>query len=200
MVTLEDIRELNDLHNLPKTIHVNKDTLLDYRLISALSSDGFDNHNRKYDFDVYLEKYKINLQRDYVWEHFQQQEFIFSILFEKPLESVVVVQHTFDYTNRSNSVNYVIDGKQRLLTIKKFLKNEFSITINGKEYYYSDFDEKLKWFFNSRVNYMTATIYYSYPDTPITDDMKIYLFNFYNFSGTPQTEEHKNKLQSLLKK
>lgn len=153
----------------------------------------------KVDFDVYLEKYKINLQRDYVWEHFQQQEFIFSILFEKPLESVVVVQHTFDYTNRSNCVNYVIDGKQRLLTIKKFIKNEFSITINGKEYYYSDFDENLKWFFNSRVNYMTATIYYSYPDVPITDDMMIYLFNFYNFSGTPQTEEHKNKLQSLLK-
>lgn len=28
--------------------------------------------------------------------------------------------------------------------------------------------------------------------------MKIILFNYYNFAGTPQTEEHKNKLQSLL--
>jgi hypothetical protein len=25
------------------------------------------------------------------------------------------------------------------------------------------------------------------------------LFNFYNFSGTPQTEEHKEKLERLLK-
>ena len=31
------------------------------------------------------------------------------------------------------------------------------------------------------------------------DDMKIILFNFYNFAGTPQTEEHKEKLQNLLK-
>lgn len=199
MVTLDEIRGLGILNKLPKAIHVNTNTLLDYRLINALASDGFDDHNRKYDFDVYLEKYKINLQRDYVWEHFQQQEFIFSILLEKPIESVVVVQHTFDYTSRNNSVNYVIDGKQRLLTIKKFLKNEFSVTINGKEYYYSDFDEQLKGFFNKRVNFITATIYYSYPDIPITDDMMIYLFNFYNFSGTPQTEEHKQKLQNLMK-
>lgn len=199
MVTLEQIKELNDLHNLPKNIHVNKDTLLDFRLVEALKSTERDERNRIYDFDVYLEKYKINLQRDYVWEHYQQEEYIFSILFEKPLESVIVIFHTFDYKKRSNTVTYVIDGKQRLMTIQKFLRNEFAINVNGKDVYYKDFDKCLKLFFDSRVNYLTATIYYSYPDIPITDDMKICLFNFYNFSGTPQTEEHKNKLQSLLK-
>jgi hypothetical protein len=86
------------------------------------------------------------------------------------------------------------------MTIQKFLRNEFSININGQECYFKDFDDKLQWFFESRANSMTALIYYSYPDVPVTDDMKIYLFNFYNFSGTPQTEEHKNKLQSLIKK
>ena len=45
---------------------------------------------------------------------------------------------------------------------------------------------------------MTATVYYSYWDCEVNDDMKIILFNYYNFAGTPQTEEHKNKLQSLI--
>lgn len=200
MVTLENVRELNDLHNLPKDIHVNKNVLLDYRLTDALKSTGKNPRNRNYDFDVFLPKYGINLQRPYVWEHYQQSEFIFSILFEKPLEPVVIVQHTFNYDVRSESVNYVIDGKQRLMTIQKFLRNEFSININGQDCYFKDFDDKLQWFFESRANSMTALVYYSYPDVPVTDDMKIYLFNFYNFSGTPQTEEHKNKLQSLIKK
>lgn len=199
MVSIDEIRKLNDLHNLPKSIHVNKDILLDYRLIDALRSTEQDPRNRVYDFDVYLEKYHINLQRGYVWEHCQQNEFIFSILFEKPLEPVVVIQHIFDFDKRDNSITYVIDGKQRLMTIQKFVRNEFPIIIDGQDVYYKDFDKELQRFFDSRVNYMTAVVYYSYPDIPITDDMKIWLFNFYNFSGTPQTEEHKNKLQSLLK-
>ena len=46
---------------------------------------------------------------------------------------------------------------------------------------------------------MEAIFYYSYPDNRITDDEKIQIFNFYNFTGTPQAEEHKIKLQGLLK-
>lgn len=197
MITLDEIRQLNDLHNLPKNIIVNSNIILDYRLAKSLKSTEPDQRHRSYDFDVYLEKYKMNLQRDYVWEHCQQNEFIFSILLEKNLEPVVVVQHDYEFCK--DTVIYVIDGKQRLTTIQKFLRNEFPVIINNREYYYNDFDTKLQYFFESRVNCITATVYYSCPELPITDDMKIYLFNFYNFSGTPQTEEHKNKLQSLLK-
>lgn len=197
MITLNEIRQLNDLHNLPKNIIVNSNIILDYRLAKSLKSTEPDQRHRSYDFDVYLEKYKMNLQRDYVWEHCQQNEFIFSILLEKNLEPVVVVQHDYEFCE--DTVIYVIDGKQRLTTIQKFLRNEFPVIINNREYYYNDFDKELQHFFESRVNCITATVYYSCPELPITDDMKIYLFNFYNFSGTPQTEEHKNKLQSLLK-
>ena len=197
MITLNEIRQINDLHNLPKSNIVNSNIILDCRLAKSLKSTEPDQRHRSYDFDVYLEKYKMNLQRDYVWEHCQQNEFIFSILLEKSLEPVVVVQHDYEFCE--NTVIYVIDGKQRLTTIQKFLRNEFPVIINNREYYYNDFDTELQHFFESRVNCITATVYYSCPDIPITDDMKIYLFNFYNFSGTPQTEEHKNKLQSLLK-
>ena len=84
------------------------------------------------------------------------------------------------------------------LTIQKFLHNDFPISIKGENVYWKDFDKEMRMFFRSRVNRITATVYYSYDDNPVTDDMKIVLFNYYNFAGAPQTEDHKNKLQSLL--
>ena len=199
-MTLKEIQAINNIHRIPKWVHINKGVVLDYRLMEALKGDS-DKSVRDYiyDFNVYLKKYKMNLQRPYVWKHHQQNEFILSILLEKPIEPVVVVQHNSD-RQRTETINYIIDGKQRLMTIQKFLRNEFPIIIGYKEVYFKDFDEELYYFFKSRVNSLTAIIYYSYRDTQIDDDMKIILFNYYNFAGTPQTESHKNKLQQLLNK
>ena len=193
MITLKDIRQCNNIHNIPNEIYCNKGVILDFRLVET-----FENGENRYDFDVFLPKYNINLQRPYVWEHHQQNEFIMSILLEKPLEPVIIVQHSNDVLSSSNTINYVIDGKQRLLTIKKFVNNEFPICIKGEEIYWRDFDKEMKMFFRLRAKCLTAIVYYSDDDFPVTDDMKIILFNYYNFAGTPQTEEHKNKLQSLL--
>ena len=196
MLTVKEINTCNNLHKIPKSIHINKGVCFDSRLLHAL--DAPDERDYKYDFDVYLPTYGINLQRPYVWEHCQQNEFILSILLEKPIDPVIIVQHINDVNRRDvNTVNYVIDGKQRLMTIQKFVHNEFPIIVNHKEYYWRDFDEEAQMFFKSRVNYLTGTVYYSYEDTPVTDDMKIILFNFYNFAGTPQTEEHKRRLQAF---
>ena len=199
LVTLKDIIESSSIiHSIPKSIYCNKGIILDYRLCQTLENEeNREKYDQFYDFDVYLTKYGINLQRPYVWEYYQQKEFIMSILLEKPLESVIIVQHNCD-RSREEIINYVIDGKQRLITIQKFLHNEFPISIKGENVYWKDFDEEMRMFFRTRVNGMTATVYYSYDDCPVTDDMKIILFNYYNFAGTPQTEEHKNKLQSLL--
>lgn len=200
MVTIDDVRKSTNMHNIPKSIIVNKHIVLDSKLADALENP--DNKYWKYDFDVFLHKYGINLQRPYVWEHYQQNEFILSLLLEKPIDSIVIVEHDFGggkgVLDKGNCVRYVIDGKQRLLTIQKFLHNEFSVNINGKEAFYKDFDAKLKIYFKSVVRSMTAIVYYSYWDEEVTDDMKIILFNYYNFAGTPQTDEHKNRLQSLL--
>lgn len=199
-MTLKEIQAINNIHRIPKWVHINKGVVLDYRLMEALKGDS-DKRVRDYiyDFNVYLKKYKMNLQRPYVWKHHQQNEFILSILLEKPIEPVVVVQHNSD-RQRTETINYIIDGKQRLMTIQKFVRNEFPIIIGDKEVYFKDFDKELYYFFKSRVNSLTAIIYYSYRDTQIDDDMKIILFNYYNFAGTPQTESHKNKLQQLLNK
>ena len=197
MSLLNEIKQANNLHRIPKEIHVNKGVVLDFRLIEAL--DKPDHRDKIYDFDVYLPTYGINLQRPYVWELFQQREFIMSILLEKPIDSLVIVQDLKDYTNRDDQVNLVIDGKQRLMTIQKFVHNEFSIVINGREVYWKDFDNESRMYFKSRANYLTANVYYSYPDCKVTDEMLVILFNYYNFAGTPQTEEHKQRLQKLIK-
>lgn len=198
MVTLNEIKKCTNMHLIPKAIHMNKGVMFDYRLFDALNEPT--ERDLKYDFDVFLPKYGINLQRPYVWEYYQQNEFILSILLEKPIESFIAIHHFKDSLNREDCTVFVIDGKQRLLTIQKFIHNEFPIVVNGEKVYFKDFDNELKRFFKSRVNFLTGDVYYSYEnsDAEITDDMKIILFNFYNFAGTPQTEEHKNKLQSLI--
>ena len=200
MLTLDNIKKASGIFSIPKDIHMNKDVCFDWRLFSALVEPDYDgDRDYKYDFDIFLPKFGINLQRPYVWEHCQQQEFILSILQEKPVDSFIIVQHSFD-NSRSNVINYVIDGKQRLMTIQKFGHNEFPIVVDGKEYYFKDFSKDLQGFFESRVNYLTGTVYYTYPDIPASEEVLITLFNFYNFAGTPQTEEHKNMLNNLIKK
>lgn len=198
MSLLDEIKQCNNLHKIPKEIHVNKGVLLDFRLVEALENPDHD-RDKVYDFDVYMPTYGINLQRPYVWELVQQREFIMSILLEKPIDSLVIVQDLKDYKNRGHVVNLVIDGKQRLMTIQKFVHNEFSIIVNGRELYWKDFDKESRMYFKSRANTLSANVYYSYPDCKVTDEMLVILFNYYNFAGTQQTEEHKEKLQSLLK-
>ena len=198
MITLNEIKKCTNMHLIPKAIHMNKGVMFDYRLFDALNEPT--EKDLKYDFDVFLPKYGINLQRPYVWKYYQQNEFILSILLEKPIESFIAIHHFKDSLNREDCTVFIIDGKQRLLTIQKFIHNEFPIVVSGKNVYFKDFDDELKRFFKSRVNFLTGDVYYSYENSEeeITDDMKIILFNFYNFAGTPQTEEHKNKLQSLI--
>jgi len=196
MSLLDEIKQCNNLHRIPKEIHLNKGVLLDFRLVDTLDNPG--PGDKIYDFDVYLPTYGINLQRPYVWELVQQREFIMSILLEKPIDSLVIVQEIKDYANRDDQVNLVIDGKQRLMTIQKFVHNEFSIIINGREVYWRDFDNKSRMHFKSKANFLTANVYYSYPDCKVTDEMLVILFNYYNFAGTPQAEKHKERLQSLI--
>lgn len=195
MVTLEEIRKETPIDQV--TSPMNRGVLLDTRLFNSMLRDDISYGRKSYDFDVYLDTYGKNLQRPYVWLLWQQRDFIKNILLEKTVEPVVIVLHELENTNE---IIYVIDGKQRLLTIHKFLHNEFSIMINGKDVYWSDLDDSAKMFFRSRINNFTANVYYSYYDKPMSDREKIILFNYYNFSGTPQTEEHKKMLQGLLNK
>ena len=191
--TAKDIKEINsELLNIK--VHCNKGVVLDPFLINNLVDDR---PRKQYDFDIYLPKYGVNLQRPYVWEDYQQSEYIISILQERPLDNIIVIQHEPD---EGKIVMQIVDGKQRLTTIQKFLLGEIPVTINKKKFWWDDFDNDAKMHFKSRLSCITAVVYYTYDDDNLTDDDKIRLFNFYNFAGTPQTEEHKNMLKEFLNK
>ena len=200
MITVEKMKESSELHSLRKDLARQKSPVMFYyRLGNALTNFPMGDKDIHFDTDIYLEKYKMNLQRPYVWTYPQQNAFIQSILYEKIISPVVIISHSVTNEQFGEHIYYVIDGKQRLTTVHKFLNNEFPVEIGFEKYYYKDFDDKLKTYFNRNLDKMEAIFYYSYPDNPITDDEKIQIFNFYNFTGTPQAEEHKIKLQSLLK-
>lgn len=193
-VELEDVKRICGLNGVPSTVDMNKNVVLDNRLFEALRDENYTYRNRRYDFDVFLPDYGIKLQRDYVWNDCQRTSFIENILLEKPIEEFVIVEHEF---KDGSKVKQVIDGKQRLTTVSRFIRDSFSIWV-GENVRFSDFSDELKMYFRSRVNSFTARVYYSDWAAPVSDKVKILLFNYYNFSGTPQTEQHKDRLMRII--
>lgn len=187
-ITLKKLESYNTINSLRRIDKSQRDVTFDIRRI------------RKYytiDTDVHLEKYDYNLQRPYVWTLLQQQELIWSIFMERPIPPFVFIQHSNENDMLGKTTMMVIDGKQRLTTIFRFIDGEFPIVVDGEEVFFKDLDDIAQ----NRLNLysINAQIYYSYSNDPITDDEKIIIFNHYNFAGTQQEEIHKNKLAGFLK-
>lgn len=196
MVTLKELEKTSGVDSL-RRIHKNENLSFAYPLYDFLISGKYDN---EVDFDVYLESKGFNLQRPYVWTIQQQEEFIWSMLYGRYIPPVTFIRHEIDNGTRlGKSIYKVIDGKQRLMTIKRFMMNEFPIHFRGKEIFWNDLDTSAKFQLSMR-NRFSYTEYHSYYDDPVTDDEMIVIFNFYNFTGTPQEETHRNKLINALNK
>ena len=146
------------------------------------------------DFDVFLPTKGLNLQRGFVWTIEQKRSFILSILKDQKINSIVVVQHYEKNQIGSKSSKWeIIDGKQRLSTIFKYINNEFPIIINEGIFFFKDLPEDCQRqieFFN-----LTVDVHYSYSYKPISDETKISLFEDCNWLGTPQDIEHFNKIK-----
>lgn len=144
----------------------------------------------QFDFDVFLDTKNINLQRPFVWELNQKQEFILSVLKEQTIPQFAIVVYGDDHR-----LYKVIDGKQRLCTLISFYKGEFPIEVNNIQYYYEDLDSdlqlRIKWFSGR------CQMAYSYPDDKISDDDLIKWFYLLNFAGTPQEKQHLTTLLSI---
>lgn len=196
MVTLVEIEKTNTVNAL-RRISKNENLSFAYPLYDFLVSGKYDN---EVDFDVYMETKGFNLQRPYVWTIQQQEEFIWSMLYGRYIPPVTFVRHEIDNGTRlGKSIYKVIDGKQRLMTVKRFMMNEFPIHFKGKEIFWDDLDTNAKFQLSMR-NRFSYTEYHSYYDDPVTDDEMIIIFNYYNFAGTPQEESHRNKLLNALNK
>lgn len=196
MVTLVEIEKTNTVNAL-RRISKNENLSFAYPLYDFLISGKYGND---VDFDVYLESKGFNLQRPYVWTLQQQEELIWSMLYGRYIPPVTFVRHEIDNGSRlGKSIYKVIDGKQRLMTVKRFMMNEFPIHYNGTEVFWDDLDNNAKFQLSMR-NRFSYTEYHSYYDDPVSDDEMIIIFNYYNFAGTPQEESHRNKLLKALNK
>ncbi|MFO1385926.1 MAG: DUF262 domain-containing protein [Chitinivorax sp.] len=65
-----------------------------------------------------------NFQRKFVWTHEHQEEFLDTILHGFPFPEIYVCQGATD-TKKLRTTQKVIDGQQRLTTIKKYIENDF---------------------------------------------------------------------------
>ena len=147
------------------------------------------------DYDVYLPSKKKNLQRPFCWSLESKQELILSVLKGIRLPAISVILYRDDILRKEhNYIMKIIDGKQRLSTLISFIKNEFNIIWNNKEYFYKDMELDAQ---NSiGLLMLTQDIVYEYPDQMISDDNKIAWFEMINFAGTPQDIEHLNNLKN----
>lgn len=154
-------------------------------------------YNITIDFDVFLPKYGMNLQRGLVWTQTQKEQLILSMLRGMTLSSFVIVQHRSGAGDKNATIK-VVDGKQRITTIFSFIKNEFSVLINGNEVFFRDLHPYCQRDITN-PSYCRWDIHYSYEDTPITDDTLIQLFEQVNFLGTPQDVDHLEKIKAAKK-
>lgn len=75
---------------------------------------------------------KINfdhiVQRSYVWERSRKSALIESMIIGYPIPSVFAKRIDDGSGKRGSNTYYIMDGKQRLSTIKEYLNNEFALT------------------------------------------------------------------------
>lgn len=122
-------------------------------------------------------------QRDYVWGHKEQQDFLSTLISGFPVGTISLS------TDQSKETKWVevVDGKQRLITLKLFLENK--ITFNGL--YYKDFDKVDARFFRN-----LALPYYDLSHG--TEKDKLEFFYRVNFTGVPQSKEHQDFIEKEM--
>ncbi len=147
-----------------------------------------------FDFEVTLESKGKNLQRDLCWTQQQKESLIFTILRDQKINPIVVIQvRDQDHKSKDKYLFKVIDGKQRLNTLFDFIDGKFSVSIEGKDYFFKDLPEDCQ---SQILSYdFKWDIHYHYSDQPITDDTLIDLFEDCNFLGTPQDKNHLDYLR-----
>ena len=142
-----------------------------------------------------------DFQRNFVWKPTQQSQFIESVLLGFPLPPF--------YINKHVSGKYlVVDGRQRLTTLRRFLEDKFALSelrafpeLNGKKY--SDL-KKINSDFQTKIEDNKLLVYLIQPSVPL--EMVYDMFNRINTGGTQlERQEIRNciylgKATKLLKK
>lgn len=144
------------------------------------------------DFEVYLPTRGINLQRDYVWTLAQKRELIWSILMNRHIPKMAMLNVVSEKEDTKGTYQ-VIDGKQRLSAMIDFYKGAYTLEIDGTEYYFNQLPKEYQRVIAGYMfSYDIVDEDYGYK---FTDEDKINWFCYINFAGTPQDVEHLKRLK-----
>lgn len=142
---------------------------------------------------------KVYYQRDYCWTLKDEQLLIESIYQSINCGLVIVRKHSWDWVekeiangNTEVAFNDIVDGKQRMHTLARFVNDEFP-DLHGN--YYSDLSTQAQHFFmdSNAIQYATFS-------DKTTDDQIIQAFLNVNFTGVPMSQEHIDYVKEIQKK
>ncbi|UNK75806.1 DUF262 domain-containing protein [Raoultella planticola] len=150
----------------------------------------------EYPIDMYIQWIKnsalnfgAEYQRDYVWGHREQQDFLRVLISGFPIGSVALAKAP-DWDVSEGPYIEVVDGKQRLTTLKLFINNEIPILLSGEEIYWFEFSRAEQLAFGRPT--LSAVIL-----DDATEKDRLAYFVAVNFTGVPQSEEHRQKVLKL---
>lgn len=122
-------------------------------------------------------------QRGYVWQAADQQAFLDSVMNGRALGTFVIVRQGHPLTDE------LLDGKQRVTTLLKFVNNE--ITYRGN--YWAELSRADRYQFLGRnVSHLQVH------NNGLKKSELLRIFLEVNSAGVPQTEEHLVKVRQML--
>lgn len=130
--------------------------------------------------------FDADYQRDYVWTEKEQQQFLTDIASGLPMGAVAVVKE------KDSFVYELVDGKQRLTTLKMFFNDQISLKIGDDSVKFSELTQA------EQFEFLKA-------DLPMvrlknaSRKQRLEYFLKINFSGVPQSKEHQEKVQNMFK-
>jgi hypothetical protein len=137
------------------------------------------NENRNLDLDP-------EFQRAHVWTEEKQAKYVEYIL-KGGNSSKIIYFNCRGWGKNYEEPMYLVDGKQRLEAVRKFMRNE--LTIFGKNYY-KDFEDTLPWSAEFLFNVNNLNTY--------KEILQWYID--LNAGGVVHTEDEINKVKKLLEK
>jgi len=170
----------NIIENEDSLDEFSKDELYDNSEIYQISTYGtsvdvITIYNRLQKGRYYIPEF----QRDYVWKTIQASRLIESIIMGLPIPAIFLARD-----DGQEDRHYIIDGQQRLLSIKKYYNNEFALkntieSINGKKY--NELNQQQQ----NRLDEYTLQLIIIRQEIPDDNNDSIYkIFERINSSGT----------------
>lgn len=135
-------------------------------------------------------------QRDFVWGLDDMQSLIHSIYNGISCGKIVVRERSWAWNELRETADEcafldIVDGKQRLTAIQKFLNNEYPDRFGN---FYKDLSD------NAQHKLLDNQLFsYSEMSESTTDEDVLKQFLSINFTGKPQSVEHINYVESILK-